>query len=153
MVKEIKAFDNSIWHGVDKFTWTTANDLATELSTELYRAATEGVRFDASVQPRTPTLQDIVSCDRERLARCNNPHGLCYHWNATPESGNAVYMCHGQEIWIAWWHLESNPDPLCIEVRMKNPTLETFLAIDPEKRRMMRFYSTSGSRVDVNTSI
>jgi hypothetical protein len=163
MVKEIKAYDS--WVEYSEFigpgnTIVGRHALPSELndlSAELYRAATEDTRFDRvnlprqPVNPKVPALLDIVSCDREKLDQYKATHGLWYHWNATSEKGSADYTCHGQEIEIAWWHIEfeTNPRVLRIEVRVKNPTLETFLAIDPEKRRKMRFQSTSGDHIDV----
>ena len=162
MVKEIKAYDS--WVEYSEFVRAGGEIVGrhalpselNDLSAELYRAAVSDRRVGGFLRGAVSiTIDDIMLCDCERLAaRIEQPHGLWYHWNATPEKGSASFVKHGQEIDISWWHIEfeSNPKVLRVEVRVKNPTLETFLAIDPEMRRKMRFQSTSGSYVDVRST-
>lgn len=139
MIREIKSYEMSCG-----FVGYTTGDMNL-LSRILFTAAVGGNYLGESDQDQTTiSLDEVVSCNLELLGKLRKkPNGLWYHWSANAIKGAASLSIHGQEIEVSWWDGPHSAQ-IKFEVRVKNPTLETFMAIPREKLRKMRLLSTSG---------
>lgn len=144
MVKEIKAFETRDWkevivNGEVETRSRYESGECDKLSGLLYAAAV-GKECGVSI----PSLATITECDMERLGQYKDFSKVLFAAGSNANRGFAKVMIHGQTIEIAWNLPKPENHYYGVEVRVKNPTLETFMAIPFDQLRKMRFQSASG---------